>query len=172
MRPLTQGEGLRLFGLNSLDPPIRVFRYARRVVSRAKFWVVCLSLFGIACAISWVARQRTIELAEVRASTQGVEAKTAADLRLCATERTQAEARAADVAKHVKEAETRESATRQQLAAWQSVGTRAGIIAWLGTHANCVGRGSDGRCTKYKLPEGAVIETEAQSGAPAATRAP
>jgi hypothetical protein len=144
------------------------------VVSRAKFWVVSLALFGIACAISWVARQRTMELAAVRASTQGVEAKSAADLRLCTTERTQAETRAAEATKHVKEAEAREAAARQQIAAWQSVGARAGIAGWLGTHANCVGRGADGRCTKYKLPDGVVVETEptTAAAAPAHPRAP
>jgi hypothetical protein len=133
------------------------------VISKSTFWAVSLAQIGIAVAAGYVARERGLEAARLREEVQAATTKADADRRLCGVEKTQAEARCASATTHVKEAEAKEAAARTQLAAWQSAGNRAGIIAWLGTHANCVGRAADGRCNKYKLPEGAVLETDAPS---------
>jgi hypothetical protein len=141
----------------------------RCVISKSTFWAVSLAQIGIAVAAGYVARERGLDAARLRQEVQTAAAKNDADKRLCGVEKTQAETKANQAATHAKEADAREAATRQQLVAWQSAGNRAGIVAWLGTHANCVGRAVDGRCNKYKLPEGAVLETDAPAG-PASAR--
>ena len=50
--------------------------------------------------------------------------------------------------------------TRKELVDWKTASVRSGIVPWLGQHANCVGRGSDGHCSKYKLTDGTVLETD------------
>lgn len=132
------------------------------MISKSTFWAVSFAQIGIAVAAGYVARQRGLEAAELREQLNTTSAKVAeSERKLCALEKTQLEAKGAAGATQVKAAEANELALRTQLAAWQSAGNRAGIVAWLGTHANCVGRASDGRCNKYKLPEGVVLETDA-----------
>lgn len=128
-----------------------------------------LAQIGIAVAAGWIARERGLDAARLHQEVQAVTAKADADRRLCGVEKTQVESKVAAAATHAKEADAREAATRAQLGAWQSVGNRAGIIPWLGTHANCVGRGADGHCNKYKLPEGVVLETDGPEASPART---
>ena len=137
------------------------------MISRSIFWAVSASLFAIAVVIAWVAGARAAELARLRQEAQLTAAKVEGDQRLCAVERKQAEARIADAAKRITEAEARATAARAEVVAWQSVGARAGIITWLGTHANCVGRAADGRCTRYRLPDGIVIDTDSSDTAQA-----
>lgn len=133
------------------------------MISRTIFWAVSAALFAIAAVIAWVAGARGAELARLRQDAQATAAKAEGDQRLCAVERKQAEARIADAAKRVTEAEARATSARAEVVAWQSVGSRAGITTWLGTHANCVGRAADGRCTKYRLPDGIVIDTDSST---------
>lgn len=130
------------------------------MISKSIFWAVSASLFVIAAVIAWVAGQRGAELARLRQEVHDAATKAQGDQRLCAVEKGQIEARVADATQRAKDAATNEATARQKLVAWQSIGARAGIVAWLGTHANCVGRASDGRCTKYRLPDGTIIETE------------
>lgn len=141
------------------------------MISKSTFWAVSLAQIGIAIAAGYVARERGLEAAQLREQVQTASAKSEADKRLCGVEKSQVEAKVAAATTQAKDAEAKELSTRTQLAAWQSAGTRAGIIPWLGTHANCVGRASDGRCNKYKLPEGAVLETDAPASTGATTAA-
>lgn len=143
------------------------------MISKSTFWAVSFAQIGIAIAAGYVARQRGLEAAELREQVQATTTKVAeTERKLCALEKTQLEAKVAASTTLVKDAEAKELAARTQLATWQSAGNRAGIIPWLGTHANCVGRAADGRCNKYKLPEGAVLETDspASTGTTTATR--
>ena len=139
------------------------------MISKSTFWAVSFAQIGIAIAAGYVARARGLEAAELRQQVQTAAAKAEADQRLCGVEKSQVETKVKDAATRTKEAEAKEAATRTQLTAWQSVGSRAGIVPWLNTHANCVGRAPDGRCNKYKLPEGVVLETDAPTAAAPAT---
>jgi hypothetical protein len=130
------------------------------VISNSTFWAVSFAQIGIAIAAGYVARERGLEAAQLREQVHAASAKTDADHRLCGVEKSQADAKANEAAMRAKDAEAKELASRTQLAAWQSAGNRSGITAWLGTHANCVGRAADGRCNRYKLPEGAVLDTD------------
>lgn len=135
------------------------------MISNSTFWAVSFAQIGIAVGAGYVARARGLDAAELRQQVQTAAAKAQADERLCGVEKAQIEAKMKDAAARTKEAEAKETATRTQLGAWQSVGARAEIVPWLNTHANCVGRAPDGRCNKYKLPEGVVLETDAPPNA-------
>jgi hypothetical protein len=141
------------------------------VISKTTFWAVSFAQIGIAIAAGYIARERGLDAAHARQELQTATAKGKADKRLCSVEKSQVESKVVAATTAAKEARAREEATRAQLGAWQSVGARAGIIPWLGAHSNCVGRGADGHCNKYKLPEGVVLETDppGSSASPPAT---
>ena len=141
------------------------------MISKSTFWAVSFAQIGIAVAAGYVARERGAEAAQLREQVRTSSATSEADKRLCGVEKSQVEAKVAAATTQAKEAEAKELATRTQLAAWQSAGNRAGIVAWLGTHANCVGRATDGRCNTYTLPEGAVLEPDSAASTGTTTTA-
>lgn len=130
------------------------------MISKTIFWTINLLLMTIAIAIAYVAGKRGSEIATLRQEAQSNGARTEADKRLCAVERTQAETRAAEAMKRATDAETREKTLRTQLSGWKTTSLKSGIVPWLQSHANCVGRGADGHCSSYKTPDGIVLETD------------
>jgi hypothetical protein len=131
------------------------------VIPKTVFWIVSVSLLGLALAIALRARDRGTELEKLRADMQGIRAKADLQRDQCVDARAQAETRVYEADARASKAEAQLKTVKKQLADWQSVGNRSGIVKWLGEHANCVGRAADGRCSKYRTPDGAIVETDA-----------
>lgn len=131
------------------------------MISKRVFWGLFVCLVGIACAIAYVARERGNELARIQRETQSALGKADADGKRITQDAVLAKTQVAAAEARAKKAEDELAATRKHLSEWQTVGARAGVVTWLGGHANCVGRASDGRCNAYRLPDGVVLETDA-----------
>lgn len=136
------------------------------MIPKPVFWGTSLVLLGVALAVALVARSRGAELAAVRGQVQEATARADAARSQCEQDRKQTDARIADAEARAGKADAELKTTRQQLDDWKNASSRSGIVPWLGQHANCVGRGSDGHCSRYKLTDGTVLDTDLVARAP------